>query len=91
MNKGFMFLVFLFYSGPIFGHPLVRGRPVGRHGLLGLPAWNVSSLPMTLPDAQWYEQRLDHFDPTNSKTWKQVSASTQVKDVHIFSPGSVTL
>jgi hypothetical protein len=21
----------------------------------------------------WFEQQLDHFDPTNSKTWKQVA------------------
>ena len=25
-----------------------------------------------LPDAQWYDQRLDHFDESDLTTWKQV-------------------
>lgn len=26
-----------------------------------------------LPPDQWFEQKLDHFDPTNKKTWLQVN------------------
>lgn len=25
-----------------------------------------------LPDPQWYTQRLDHFDDSNTQTWQQV-------------------
>lgn len=25
-----------------------------------------------LPESQWFLQKLDHFDPTDGRTWKQV-------------------
>lgn len=49
----------------------LRGRPKG--GFLGSPALddqdkiNLSDLP----GAQWFEQKLDHFDTQDSRTWKQ--------------------
>ena len=27
---------------------------------------------INVPDAQWYDQRLDHFDESEVSTWKQV-------------------
>lgn len=43
----------------------------GRHkyGNLGEP--NRASHKLTLPPDEWYTQKLDHFDPTNNKTWQQ--------------------
>ncbi|XP_017480308.1 PREDICTED: putative serine protease K12H4.7 [Rhagoletis zephyria] len=52
------------------GFRLIRGRPVGKYGFLGLPVSNVSYYDSSIP-AQWFDQRLDHFDPTNTDTWKQ--------------------
>ena len=31
------------------------------------------NLHKNLPDAQWYDQRLDHFDESDTTTWKQVT------------------
>lgn len=47
-----------------------RGRHHG--GNLGGPSKSEDGLESNLlPAAQWFEQNLDHFDPTNSKTWQQ--------------------
>lgn len=43
---------------------------MGKYGFLGLPVSNVSYYDSSIP-AQWFDQRLDHFDPTNTDTWKQ--------------------
>ncbi|XP_049810851.1 putative serine protease K12H4.7 [Schistocerca nitens] len=43
-----------------------RGRLRG--GLLGEPNVSYSG---TLPPDEWFIQQLDHFDPTNRRTWKQ--------------------
>ncbi len=32
------------------------------------------NLNKNLPDAQWYDQRLNHFDESDKTTWKQVCA-----------------
>ena len=45
------------------------------------------------PPAQWFEQRLDHFNPQDSRTWQQVCVLQHViwsvtqfrTDVEIFS------
>ena len=37
--------------------------------LLGAPTGQYNG---DLPPDQWFEQKLDHFDDANSKTWKQV-------------------
>ena len=51
---------------------LDRGRPRRKHGMVGLPADGPD--PEELPKAQWYSQKLDHFDPSNTKRWKQVGS-----------------
>ena len=78
MNKGILFLLLvslLSLWGPTaLGHRLHRGRPFDKHGMLGLPGSSDSSYfydSSSLPPAQWLDQRLDHFDPINTKTWKQ--------------------
>ncbi|XP_012256835.2 putative serine protease K12H4.7 [Athalia rosae] len=43
-----------------------RGRSKG--GSLGEPILNESH---ALPEDQWFEQFLDHFNPTETRTWKQ--------------------
>lgn len=43
------------------------GRSLG--GNLGAPETNKT----TLPPEEWFEQTLDHFNPTDGRTWKQVS------------------
>ena len=45
----------------------LRGRPRG--GMLVAPA--KDSNIKDLPQAQWFTQRLDHFDDSNTKTWQQ--------------------
>ena len=69
-------LVIIAISGSsLAGQHFIRGRPVGKHGMLGLPISEdqlaVAFTNTSLPTAQWYDQRLDHFDPVNAKTWKQ--------------------
>lgn len=44
----------------------INGRPRG--GMLGAPRFDNS---VKLPDAQWFTQRLDHFDDSNTNTWQQ--------------------
>ncbi|KAJ6625679.1 putative serine protease K12H4.7, partial [Pseudolycoriella hygida] len=39
------------------------GDPTGNHGF--------TSENVTLPPDEWFEQILDHFNPTNVATWKQ--------------------
>ncbi|XP_054162819.1 putative serine protease K12H4.7 [Oppia nitens] len=50
-----------------------RGRPFNKHGMIGSP---VSQLDLSLrhavqPSEQWYDQKLNHFDPVDTRTWKQ--------------------
>lgn len=37
---------------------------------LGEPALSKDQV---LPGDEWFQQNLDHFDPTNMQTWQQVS------------------
>lgn len=39
-----------------------------KHGLLGEP---VVQSNVTLPPDQWFKQKLDHFNPTDLRTWSQ--------------------
>ena len=64
-------LVFLCSPSLSSGNRLIGGRPFGKHGMLGLPVSNVAYYDSSLPPAQWQNQRLDHFDPVNTQTWKQ--------------------
>jgi len=45
-----------------------RGR--GHGGMLGSPQAVPST---TVPSAEWFHQQLDHFHPTVSRTWEQVT------------------
>lgn len=45
----------------------IRGRSKG--GNLGSPL--LYKEHESLPEEQWFTQMLDHFDPTNARTWKQ--------------------
>lgn len=42
------------------------------NGNLGDPSPVANKLDLGLPADEWFDQNLDHFDPTSSKTWKQV-------------------
>ncbi|XP_063240826.1 putative serine protease K12H4.7 [Bacillus rossius redtenbacheri] len=44
-----------------------KGR--SKLGMLGSPAVNISGVE--LPPSEWFEQKLDHFNPTKTTTWKQ--------------------
>ena len=44
-----------------------RGREYG--GMLGVPKHDPN---ISLPPDEWFEQQLDHFDPTDTRTWEQV-------------------
>ena len=65
-----LFFCFIHYS---WAHRLFRGRPLSKHGMLGVPESILYEQQSKLQSAQWYNQRLDHFDPTNLNTWKQVN------------------
>lgn len=51
-----------------------RGRPHGKHGILGLPKHD-DLLEESKFDEHWFDQKLDHFDPASTARWKQVSLS----------------
>lgn len=46
----------------------LRGRPRG--GMVAAPAADAIHVK-DLPQDQWFTQRLDHFDDSNTKTWQQ--------------------
>ena len=46
----------------------LRGRPRG--GMLAAPSADAIHVK-DLPQDQWFTQRLDHFDDSNTKTWQQ--------------------
>lgn len=66
----FVALFALLAPAPSVGHRLLRGRPVGKYGFLGLPVKRSDYYASPIAP-QWQDQRLDHFDPTNTATWKQ--------------------
>lgn len=47
----------VFHLGRKYGGNLNIGESIARAGL---------------PPVQWFEQNLDHFNPTDARTWKQV-------------------
>ncbi|OTF77657.1 hypothetical protein BLA29_010048 [Euroglyphus maynei] len=49
---------------------LLFGRPIDKHGFLGLPR-TTNNDHESIVNEEWFEQKLDHFDPTNVMTWKQ--------------------
>lgn len=65
-----LFLLPLFIDGLPFFH---RGRPRG--GMLGAPKKSKnqsSSVSWKTPSEElWYTQKLDHFNPSDTRTWQQ--------------------
>lgn len=47
----------------------IRGRPRG--GFLGVPKEVEIPVNFALPADNWFEQRLNHFDSAELRTWKQ--------------------
>lgn len=75
MTKLFCLLLIIFvnYENSCCFPLFFRGRPMTRHGMLGLPTSEVNLAGRVfLPQEQWVEQRLDHFNPADTRTWKQV-------------------
>ena len=60
--------------GLISSDPLLfRGRSSTKYGMLGSPAIHSQLYSnVELPEEQWLEQKLNHFDPVDTRTWKQV-------------------
>jgi len=59
----------LFLTSVLFCDGSIRIKQRDKHGLLGAPP-----LPPTnvrLPPDNWFTQLLDHFEPTDTRTWKQ--------------------
>ena len=60
----------------------LAGRPWSKHGLIGRPKRSERFLvgvsegedgsSSKIPQ-RWFSQKLNHFDPTDGRTWKQVS------------------
>ena len=70
-----LLILLVFNVGIILCDPLfIRGRPHNKYGMLGLPTDNdvdVFSTAQAIKD-QWMDQRLNHYDPTDKRRWKQV-------------------
>ncbi|XP_071951761.1 putative serine protease F56F10.1 [Antedon mediterranea] len=65
--RRFLLLFSLFFIISEAAYPIFFfGRPRG--GMLTPP---IISHHDVLPPEQWFEQKLDHFDPTDTNTWKQ--------------------
>jgi hypothetical protein len=64
----------------VHSHPtFLNGRPWSKHGLIGIPKRSERFLVRVTQGEEekkipqrWFSQRLDHFDPTDATTWKQV-------------------
>ncbi|XP_068729188.1 putative serine protease K12H4.7 [Montipora capricornis] len=62
-------ILLVFTNVSIASLHFLRGRPRG--GMLGAPEVNSNVANKNLPEAQWFTQRLDHFDDSNTHTWQQ--------------------
>lgn len=65
----FVVLIFVFTKASLASLHFIRGRPRG--GMLGVPEVGCTIDSKNLPEAQWFSQRLDHFDDSNTNTWQQ--------------------
>lgn len=72
--RSLFFILLLSCINHSFQLKFFSGRPRDRYGFLGLPNSNKTNLMLNSANEDlWFEeQRLDHFDPTNTKIWKQV-------------------
>jgi hypothetical protein len=50
-----------------------RGRSMTDYEMLSLQAMEGVNQRTSLAPEQWFEQKLDHFNPTDNRTWKQVN------------------
>lgn len=67
-------ILLLFAPGLTYGWRIFhRGRHVG--GNLGLPGRKENEIELGSPEVpeEWFTQKLDHFNPTDGRTWQQVS------------------
>lgn len=62
-----------------------RGRSSG--GGLGSPDLSRPNDP--LPKDQWFAQFLDHFNPTDARTWKQVCKTAPRVSIRLYIPPSL--
>lgn len=69
LQFGFIILSLGFTNFSLGSLNFLRGRPRG--GMLVAPATDNGMNVEDLPQAQWFTQRLDHFDDSNTKTWQQ--------------------
>ena len=69
LEFGFIILCLGFTNFSFGSLNFLRGRPRG--GMLVAPATDNEMNVEDLPQAQWFTQRLDHFDDSNTKTWQQ--------------------
>lgn len=58
----------------------LRGR--SKYGNLGGPV--LSSKTYVLPEEKWFTQYLDHFNPTETRVWKQVIYNYLLKFMFIL-------
>lgn len=73
MVKKFVFCLALILaiSVPVLGwRTFWKGRRF--NGNVGHPTDFHHSLGVESDEDLWFKQKLDHFEPTNDKTWKQV-------------------
>lgn len=70
-NKVNFILIFIFFIGLSECIRFRNGRRFG--GNLGEPSKKVNFSHTEHSPALWFDQLLDHFDPLNNETWKQVS------------------
>lgn len=60
-------IVFSFF--PLSSMHLINN--VIKHGIKD--PGGIEFLNIRLPEEEWFSQKLDHFDPTNERTWLQVN------------------
>lgn len=67
---GLCFLIFVVLNETSAWRTFWRGRRFD--GNVGHPTDFQGSLRNAGDEDLWFEQKLDHFEPMNDKTWKQV-------------------
>lgn len=77
----FLFILLSILSIGATWRTFLRGRSKG--GNLGEPV--LSSETISLPEEQWFTQRLDHFNPTDAHVWKQVNTKYRISIIYYVS------
>ncbi|CAG2100980.1 unnamed protein product [Medioppia subpectinata] len=76
------------YCVPDLGFKLFMGRPNDRHGFIRPPILKPVDQFTRQPEDQWFEQRVDHFNKQDDKTFKQLY---YIDDSHYKTGGPVFL